>query len=240
MNTAHIHYQDGDQELEGYVAYDPALEGKRPAVLIAHAWGGLLEFERSKAEALARLGYIGFALDVYGAGKRGGSVEENAGLMQPFMEDRALVRRRMQAGLEAARSHELVDAGRIAVIGYCFGGMCVLDLARSGADVAGVVSFHGLLSPPTLSDNPDTFTTKVLVLHGHDDPLVPPAQVAGLTEELTRAKVDWQIHNYGHTLHAFTNPEANDPTGLGAAYDATADRRSWVAMKNFLAELFGE
>jgi dienelactone hydrolase len=240
MNTTNIHYKDGEQELEGYVAYDPAIQGRRPAVLIAHAWGGLLDFERGKADALARLGYVGFAMDLYGTGNRGGSVEENSRLMQPFLADRGLVRRRMQAGLEAARSHELVDPGRVAVIGYCFGGLCVLDLARSGADVAGVVSFHGLLSPPDLRDNPETVTAKVLVLHGHDDPMVPPAQVAGLTEELTRAKADWQIHVYGHTLHAFTNPEMNDPTGLGAAYDATADRRSWVAMENFLAELFGE
>lgn len=239
MKTEVIHYREGEQELEGYIAHDPAIAGKRPAVLIAHAWGGLLDFERNVAEKLAKLGYVGFAMDLYGTGKRGSSVEENARLMGPFMEDRALVRRRMQAGLEEARAHELVDPDRIAVIGYCFGGLCVLDLARSGADVAGVVSFHGLLTSPNLDDNPETFTARVLVLHGHDDPLVPPAQVAGLTDELTRAKVDWQIHIYGHTLHAFTNPEVNDPTGLGAAYDATADRRSWVAMENFLAELFG-
>lgn len=238
MKTETILYRDGDNEFEGYLAYDPAIQGKRPTVLIAHAWAGLIHLERDVAHKLAKLGYAVFALDLYGKGRRGSSVEENAKLMTPFMEDRAMLKRRMLLGLEVARGLPVVDSARIAAIGYCFGGLCVLDLARTGAAVAGVVSFHGLFVPPGLGDNPATFPTKVLVLHGHDDPLVPPEQVLALTKELTEAKADWQIHIYGHTVHAFTNPEANDPA-MGARYDAKADRRSWATMKDFLAELFG-
>lgn len=238
MKNEKIAYKEGDKELEAHLVYDPASTGKRPAVLIAHAWGGLKDFERQKAEELAKLGYVGFALDLYGKGIEGNSVEENSKLMQPFMADRSLIRRRMLAGLDAARGHAMVDTDRIAVIGYCFGGLCALDLARTGADVVGAVSFHGLLTPPDSTDSAK-IKAKILVLHGHDDPMVPPAQVASLAKEMTDAGVDWQVHIYGHTLHAFTNPEINDPKGLGAAYNAAADRRSWVSMKNFLTEVFG-
>ncbi len=239
MNVDKINYRDGDTELQGHLAYDPGIAGKRPLVLVSHAWAGQGDFERDKAEALADLGYVGFALDMYGKGVRGQSIAENSKLMQPFVEDRARLRQRMRAGLDAAREHALVDGARVAAIGFCFGGLCALDLARSGADVRGVVSFHGLLKPPELTDNPETISAKILALHGHDDPMVPPEAVAAFAREMSAAGADWQIHIYGGTMHAFSNPAANDP-GFGTVYQADADRRSWVSMKNFLGELFAD
>lgn len=231
-----VGYLDGDVLLEGYFAYDDATEEKRPVVLICHAWGGRDEFVAGKARKLAELGYVGFALDMYGKGVSGSGPEENARLMQPFMDDRAKLQRRINAALYAVRLMPWVDDGKIAAIGFCFGGLCVLDLARTGADIAGVVSFHGLLQAPDNIEKPD-IKAKVLVLHGHDDPMVPPEQVAELQQELTAAGADWQIHVYGDTMHAFTNPVANDPD-FGTVYQPLADGRSWQSMKNFLAELF--
>lgn len=231
-----VGYLDGDVLLEGYFAYDDATEEKRPVVLICHAWGGRDEFVAGKARKLAELGYVGFALDMYGKGVSGSGPEENARLMQPFMDDRAKLQRRINAALYAVRLMPWVDDGKIAAIGFCFGGLCVLDLARTGADIAGVVSFHGLLQAPDNIEKPD-IKAKVLVLHGHDDPMVPPEQVAELQQELTTAGADWQIHVYGDTMHAFTNPVANDPD-FGTVYQPLADGRSWQSMKNFLAELF--
>ena len=237
MKTEKVLYREGGAELEGHLVYDPALAGARPLVLIAHAWSGQSDFERSKAMDLATLGYVGFALDMYGKGVRGRNAGESSKLMSPFMEDRMRLRQRLLAGLQAAREHALVDRDRIGAIGYCFGGLCALDLARSGSDIRGVVSFHGLLGAPALPDKA-VVRAKVLALHGHDDPMATPEHVAAFTREMTAAGVDWQIHIYGQTMHAFTNPDANDP-GFGTVYSANADRRSWIAMKSFLAELFG-
>jgi len=237
MHTETHHYRDGDVALEAFVARDPARSGPRPAVLVAHAWGGRDDFACAKAQALAELGYVGFALDMYGPGVLGADREQNAALMAPFLDDRAMLQRRMLAALEAARGLDGVDAERIAAIGFCFGGLCVLDLARSGADLRGVVSFHGLLSPPgnTLGT---PIRSKVLVLHGYDDPMAPPEHATALAGELSGAGADWQIHAYGSTLHAFTNPQANDRQ-FGTVYDAAADRRSWRAARDFLGEVLG-
>ncbi|WP_020562953.1 dienelactone hydrolase family protein [Methylosarcina fibrata] len=232
-----VSYMDGDVVLEAFFAYDDAVSGRRPAVLINHAWGGRDDFVADKAKKLAELGYLGFALDMYGKGVRGSGPEENAKLMQPFMEDRRLLLRRMEAALAAVKMMPWVDDGRIAAIGFCFGGLCVLDLARSGADVKGVVSFHGLLGAPEHTQN-HRIKAKVLALHGHDDPMVSVEQVIAFEQEMTRAGADWQLHAYGNTMHAFTNPLANDP-GFGTVYQKEADRRSWQSMKNFLEEIFG-
>ena len=235
VTTEYVEYKDGAVTCEGYVAYDGAAKSKRPGVLVSHAWGGQGKLERAKAEKLADLGYVGFALDLYGKGKRGASMEENAKLMQPFIDDRAMLRKRITAGLDALKKHPRVDAGRVGAIGFCFGGLCVLDLARSvPRDLKGVVSFHGLFHPPKLGPQPP-ITAKVLILHGYDDPMAKPDSVVAIAQELTQAKADWQLHAYGGTSHAFTNPEANSPDH-GLLYNATADRRSWVAMKNFLEE----
>ncbi|WP_445370499.1 dienelactone hydrolase family protein [Methylomonas sp. HW2-6] len=231
-----VGYLDGDVALEGFFAYDDAIAGPRPVVLIHHAWGGRDGFVAEKAKLLAELGYLGFAADAYGRGVLGKNPEENAGLMQPFMADRAQLQGRLHAALSAAKLLPWADNAKIAAIGFCFGGLCALDLARSGADLRGVVSFHGLLLPPDNIPEP-RIIAKVLVLHGHDDPMAPPAQVQALQAELTRAGADWQVHSYGNTMHAFTNPVANNP-GFGTVYQPLADRRSWQALQNFLAEIF--
>ncbi len=229
-------YQDGADSLEAYFAYDENVSGRRPVVLICHAWAGRDDFVEAKARELAKSGYLGVALDVYGQGILGQSREQNARLMQPFMSDRGKLRQRLLVGLAVAGTLPQADRDKIAVIGYCFGGLCALDLARSGADIRGAVSFHGLLgAPENVPRRP--IKAKILVLHGRDDPMVPVDQVVALEDELSQAEVDWQIHVYGQTLHAFTNPAADD-ADFGTVYQADADRRSWLAMHHFLAEIF--
>lgn len=235
IQTRTIDYSHAGTALEGFFAHDDRRVQPLPAVLIAHAWRGRDEFVCAKARTLAGLGYAAFALDLYGKGILGANTEENARLMQPFMDDRGLLQSRMTAGLETLRQQPEVDSRRIAAMGFCFGGLCVLDLARTGADLRGVVSFHGLFIPP---DNlaATRIRAKVLALHGFDDPMVPPEQVLALGRELTAAGADWQIHAYGNTVHAFTNPIANDPA-FGTVYDEAADRRSWESLKSFLSEV---
>lgn len=235
MAERYVEYKHEGATLEGYMAWDETLEGPLPGVLVSHAWGGRGAFECSKARALAELGYCGFALDVYGKGVSGSGPEENAKLMQPFLEDRSLLQGRLAMALATLREQPEVDASRTAAIGFCFGGLCVLDLARTGSDVRGVVSLHGLFNAPgnTAGNN---IQARVLALHGHDDPMVPPEAVNGLETELTQAGADWQIHVYGGTMHAFTNPQANDPSH-GTVYNAAADRRSWVVTRDFLEEV---
>ena len=238
MHTTLFEYRDGETICEAFVAA-PAQDGaRRPAVLVSHAWAGQGSFERERAKALAELGYVGFAIDVYGKGRRGSSIEENSRLMTPFVEDRALLRRRLLAAAAAAAGHPLVDGGRLGAIGFCFGGLCVLDLARAAAPgLRGVVSFHGLLMPPGLGPQ-GRIAAKALVLHPYDDPMAPPESVATFAREFTEAGSDWQVHMYGHTTHAFTNPEANDP-GRGLLYNATAARRAYAAAELFLRECLG-
>ena len=231
-----VNYLDGGTLLQAFFAYDDTFEGRRPAVLISHAWGGRDEFVNNKAKQLAELGYVAFALDMYGQGILGKTPEENAALMQPFIDDRKKLQQRINAALYAVSLLPWVDDNKIAAIGFCFGGLCVLDLARSGADLKGVVSFHGLLNEPqTKATKP--VVAKVLALHGHDDPMATVEQVNTFCQEMTDLKVDWQIHQYGNTMHAFTNPIANDPS-FGTVYNEVADKRSWQTMKNFLAEIF--
>lgn len=235
MNTQYLDYTDGEITCEAYVAYDESRTSKRPCVLISHQWAGQSEVERKKAEELARLGYVGFAIDVYGKGVRGGLLDDNSSLMQPLLDDRTALRRRILAALAVAQKHPMVDPDRIVAIGYCFGGLCVLDLARSAAPgIKGVVSFHGVLQPPNIGEQAP-ITAKVLILHGYDDPLAPPEAVLAIARELTDAKADWQIHAYGHTTHAFTAQGVDLPE-RGLKYNPAADRRSWTAMKNFFEE----
>lgn len=231
-----VGYLDDGVLLEAFFAFDDSFEGRRPAVLISHAWGGRDEFVAEKAKKLAELGYVGFAIDMYGKGVRGNSPEQNSKLMQPFMADRSMLQKRIKAALYAATLLPWVDDSKMAAMGFCFGGLCVLDLARSGADLKGVISFHGLLgAPENLPNQP--IKAKVLALHGHDDPMGPVEQALVFEQEMTQSGADWQLHTYGNTMHAFTNPIANDPA-FGTVYQANADRRSWLAMKNFLEEVF--
>lgn len=231
-----ITYMDGDTALEGYLAYHKS-EQPRPAVLVAHDWGGRRELACKAAERMAGLGYIGFALDMYGKGVFGkdGDIDGNSALMNPLASDRAYLRRRITAAYNAVTELPQVDAEKIAAIGFCFGGMCVLELARAGVDVRGVVSIHGLLFPGNV-DN-EKITAKILCLHGHDDPMVPPEQVLAFEQEMTAAQADWQMHTYGNTMHAFTNPNANNPD-FGTVYKPQAAERAYQSIQNFLNEVF--
>lgn len=237
IQTRPIEYTDDTTTLEGFLAWDDSHTSPRPAVAIAHTWCGRDEFVCNKAKSLAELGYVGFAMDLYGKGVRGHSVEENSALMTPFIKNRALLQRRMNLSISAMQKQNEVDPEKTAAMGFCFGGLCVLDLARSGSDVKGVVSFHGLLTP---ADNlkEQKISARVLVLHGFDDPMAPPQTILDFGREMTQAGADWQLHAYGNTRHAFTNPAANDQK-LGTVYNRTADQRSWITMRNFLNELFG-
>jgi len=236
IKTQPVEYNHNGVTLEGLLACDDTITGARPGVLVSHAWGGRGAFECNKARALAELGYAGFALDLYGKGVLGGDPEENTRLMTPFLEDRSLLQSRLSLALATMQARDEVDANRCAAIGFCFGGLCVLDLARIGTDIKGVVSFHGLFNPPGNTEG-TKIKARVLALHGNEDPMVPVDAVTALENELTAAGADWQIHVYGKTMHAFTNPEAN-MAGMGLMYNAAADRRSWQTMKNFLEEIF--
>ena len=216
-----VEYEHAGATLEGFLACGDIDDGAKPAVLVVHAWGGRGQFECDKASALAELGYVGFAADLYGKGVMGTSVEENAGLMQPFLDDRAMLQSRLTATLETLKSQPEVDSGRIAAIGYCFGGLCVLDLARIGTDISGVASFHGLFGAPGNTAG-TKIKTRVLALHGHEDPMVPVDAVVALEKELTEAGADWQIHVYGNTWHAFTNPGGQQS---GPGCDLRQERR---------------
>jgi dienelactone hydrolase len=231
-----VGYLDDDVLLEAFFAFDDSLSGRRPAVLINHTWAGRDDFVAEKAKKLAALGYVGFAVDMYGKGVLGSCAEENAKLMQAFMDNREMLQKRMLAALYAVKLMPWVDDSKIAAIGFCFGGLCSLDLARTGADLKGVVSFHGLLGAPGNTQG-NAIKAKILALHGHDDPMVPVEQVIAFEQEMTKAGADWQLHTYGHTMHAFTNPVANNPD-FGTVYQPDADRRSWLTMENFLAEVF--
>ena len=235
IQTRLVEYDCDGILLEGYLAWDDTA-GTVPAVAVAHTWAGRGEFEEAKARALAEDGYVGFAVDMYGKGILGTSVEENTALMTPLMEDRAVLQQRISRGIEVLREQPEVDASRVAAMGFCFGGLCVLDLARAGSDVLGVVSFHGLFNAPEGKASMP-ISAKVLCLHGYDDPMAQPDSLLALASELTAAWADWQVHAYGNTLHAFTNPNAADPE-MGTVYNADADRRSWQALRNFLDELF--
>lgn len=236
MHTTDLPYTLDGQEFIGFLAYDKAVTGKRPAVLVAPDWSGRNAFACQKAEMLAQLGYVGFAIDMYGNGRTADTTEGRQALMKPVASDRLMLRQRIRAAFDAAAKLPEVDSTRIAAIGFCFGGLCVLDLARSGAPVKGVVSFHGILSKPDDLSN-ETITAKTLVLHGYDDPMVKPSQVDAFCQEMTEAKVDWQVHQYGHTQHAFANPMAHD-NHMGTVYNPVAERRSLQAMRNFLEEIF--
>ena len=238
IETRLIDYTDGDTVLEGLLAWDNAIEHVQPGVMVSHAWAGRSDFEDSKAVALAELGYVGFALNLYGKGVLGNSTDENGALMQPFLDDRAMLQQRLLLSLHTMRQQPEVNDTAVAAIGYCFGGLCVLDLARTGEDLAGVASLHGLFGAPGNTGG-NSIRAKVLAMHGWDDPMAPPEQVLELARELSSQGADWQLHAFGNTVHAFTNPAANDP-GFGTVYSPSADKRSWLELQSFLAELFNQ
>lgn len=236
MNTQLITYKDNDTVLEGFLALDSSWKEKRPAIILCHAWRGRDEFVCEQAKEITKWGYVGFALDVYGKGVLGTNKEENTALMSPFMEDRNFLQNRLLSALKTVQQLPSVDSSRIAVLGFCFGGLCALDLARSGANIKGAISMHGLFIAPEKSKK-HKIQAKILALHGHDDPLVPPEQVAAFEKEMTSTHADWQLHIFGNTMHAFTNPIANDPA-FGTVYNPVAAARAWIIVQNFLKEIF--
>lgn len=235
--TKTVEYRQGDTVLEGYLAYDDAVTGQRPGVLVVHEWTGLGKYVRNRAAQLAEMGFVAFAADIYGKGIRPNSREEAGKEAGKYLSDRKLLRLRVIAGLEKLLKQPQVDSTRVAAIGYCFGGTTVLELAKSGAKLNGVISFHGGLSSENPSDGKN-IKAKVLVLHGADDPRVPQQQVAAFQEEMRKGGVDWYMVSYGGAVHSFTNPDAGNDPGTGNAYNEKADRRSWLAMKSFFAEIF--
>jgi len=239
IHTENVEYKQGDTMLEGYLAYDDAIKGARPGILVVHEWWGLNDYARKRTEQLAQLGYVAFAADIYGKGNRAHTRQEAMALAGKFFggSDRNLLRARANAGLDALRKNTMVDPKRMAAIGYCFGGTTVLELARSGADLAGVVSFHGGLSTPNPADAKNIKST-VLVLTGADDPSAKPEQVIAFEDEMRNAGVDWYLVSYGNAVHAFTNPASGTDNSKGVAYNEKADKRSWEAMEAFFTEIF--
>jgi dienelactone hydrolase len=237
IRTKTVEYKQGDATLEGFVAWDDAVKGVRPGVLVVHQWLGLTDYEKHRAEMLVQLGYVAFCADIYGKGVRPKNTAEAGAQAGKYKSDRQLLRARVNAGLDALRQQPLVDSKRVAAIGYCFGGTTVLELARSGADIAGVVSFHGGLDAPTPADGKN-IKCKILALAGADDPFQKPEDLAAFEKEMRDSKVDWQINFYGGAVHSFTQPNAGNDNSKGAAYNEKADKRSWEEMERFLAEIF--
>lgn len=235
VKTRTLEYRDGDQVCEGLLAWDDAATGKRPAVVVVHDWMGVSEETVRRARMLAELGYVVLAADIYGKGTRPKDTKEAGALAGKYKGDLPLLRSRARAAFDTLAKDPKVDPSKVFAIGYCFGGTTALELARSGAPLAGAVSFHGGLSTKDPSDAKNV-KGPVLALHGAADPYVPPAEVAAFQKEMTDAKVDWQMVYYADAVHAFTNPGAGSDPSKGAAYDARADRRSWEAMKAFFAE----
>jgi dienelactone hydrolase len=234
--TKTVEYQQGETICEGFAAWDDAQTGPRPGVLVVHEWYGLGDNVRTRCQMLAELGYVAFGADIYGKGVRPSNNDDAGKEAGKYRADRPLLRARAQAALDTLLGLPNVDKSRIAAIGYCFGGMTVLEMARAGTDIAGVVSFHGSY-PTDMPAQPGGVKAKILVCNGAADPHNPPDAVAGLQKEMDDAGVDWQFINYGHAMHSFTNPQANAPQ-FGLQYNAEADHRSWEAMKQFFAEIF--
>jgi dienelactone hydrolase len=233
-----VTYQQGGAELEGFHVYDDSVSGKRPAVLVIHQWTGLSDSEKRRSRQLAELGYNVFAADIYGKGIRPQPPEAGKTAGQ-YKGDRTLFRARLNAALDLLKADERTEPAKIAAIGYCFGGAGVLELARAGTEIAGVVSFHGALdAQPGMLAEKGKIPAKILVLHGAIDPYVPAEQVAGFQKEMNEAGADYQLVAYSGAVHSFTHPEAGDDPSKGAAYHEDADRRSWAAMRAFFSEIF--
>ena len=231
-----VDYKQGDSVLEGYLVYDDARKDKRPGILVVHEWKGLNAYAKRRADMLAQLGYVAFAADIYGKGIRPQTIDEAGAMAGKFKADRALLRARVNAGLDVLKSQPNVDTSKLAAIGYCFGGTAVLELGRSGADIKGIVSFHGGLSSPTPQDARN-IKAKVLALHGAADPFVKADEVAAFEKEMTDAGVNYRLIKYPGAMHGFTNPD-NQNVPPGALYNEAADKASWIEMQKFFKEIF--
>jgi len=237
IETQSVEYKHGDVVLQGYLAYPADITGKRPGVLVVHEWWGHNEYARNRAEQLAELGYVAFALDMYGKGITTDDPQKAGELAGQFYQDRQLMRDRASAGLEILKKQKYTDNNKLAVIGFCFGGTTALELARGGAEIQGCVSFHGGLNTPNTEDGKN-IKASILVLHGADDPYVKTEEVLAFQDEMRQAGVDWQMNYFSGAVHAFTNPAAGSDNSTGAAYNAKAAKRSWKAMREFFNEIF--
>jgi len=230
-----VEYKSADTTCEGWHAVDKAKDGKRPAVLIVHQWTGVSDYEKMRAEMLAKLGFNVLVADIFGKGVRP-QPPESGKISGIYKEDRALFRERLLSALEVLKKDQNTDPEKIVVIGYCFGGTGALEVARSGADVKGVVSFHGSLNTPT-PENAKNIKCPVLVCHGADDPFVPATEVAAFKKEMADAKVSYEFIAYPGAVHSFTQKGAGNDNSKGAAYNADADSRSWVSMQHFFNDV---
>ena len=237
MQTRDIDYCDQAVNLRGYLAWDETAPARRPGVLVFHEGLGLGEFAMARARMLADLGYVALAADMFGDRRQARNAEEGGELLGGLRHEPELVRARGRAALATLAALPEVDASRLAAIGFCFGGSVALELARGGADLKAVVSFHGVLATRTPAVSGQV-KASVLVCTGADDPLAPPDHVMAFEEEMRAAAVrDWQLISYGNTLHGFTNPEADGSIMRAALYSAQADRRSWASMRSLFEEV---
>ncbi len=230
-----VEYKAGSLTSEGYLVYDDAKTGKRPGVLVTHNWLGLTHATEKKADMMAELGYVVFAADLYGKGIRPKDQTEAGKLATELKTDRKTLRERMKAALKVLQENKMVNPNKLAATGYCFGGTSAIELARSGAPLQAVVSFHGGLDSPTPADGKN-IKAKILALHGADDPYEKPEDLNAFEKEMRDNNVDWQLVKFGGAVHSFTDEDAGNDNSKGAAYNARADKRSWLDMKNFLAE----
>lgn len=243
MRSEIIDYQCNEKKLKGQIYIPDDVSDKTPAVIVAHAWKGRDQFALEKAKMLAELGYIGFAADLYGDGQVVESNEEALELMMPLFLDRKELRDRISAAYQAVSAREEVDASRIGAIGFCFGGATVIELLRSGLNLKGVVSFHGLLGYSLGEEKAKAYPSagilqgSLLILHGYQDPMVSLDDVVSIQQEFSTKGIDWQMHTYGRATHAFTNPSANEPESGMLYHEQTSDR-AFQSMRNFFNEVF--
>jgi dienelactone hydrolase len=236
MQTQDIVYHDGSVSLRGFLACDAAATSRRPGILVVHEGLGLGDHAMERARMLAKLGYVALAADMFGDRRQARDLQEAQSLTAEFHNEPARLRTRGRAALTTLASLPQVDARRLAAIGFCFGGSVVLELARDSADLAAVVSFHGILATKAPA-RAGSVKARVLVCTGADDPLVPAGQIAGFEQEMRAAEVrDWQVISYGNTLHGFTNPAADGSIFQSALYHERSDRRSWAAMQSLFDE----
>ncbi|MGQ4002120.1 dienelactone hydrolase family protein [Francisellaceae bacterium CB300] len=232
--TQEIEYRSDGKLLKGFCAH-PERGTHLATIIIAPTWAGRDKFVCDKAIALAKKGYLAFAIDLYGDAKVGQSKDENAALMNDLLEDKYALMTRLRASFGVVAKMHRVDKSNIAAMGFCLGGKCVLDMARSNIELKAVISFHGLLESSIVKEQ--NIDSKILILHGYNDPMVSPEQVNKFQREMEKRKADWQLHSFGNTSHAFTNPNANDPE-FGTVYNKLSDQRSWKLALDFLRETF--
>jgi dienelactone hydrolase len=237
VQTKAITYDDHGTKLTGHLYWDDAKTGKRPGIVVYHEWWGLNDYAKKRARMLAELGYVAFAADMYGDGKITETPDQARQWMQQVTTDVDLWRERANLGLAQLKASDLVDAQKLAAIGYCFGGGTVLQMAYGGVDLKGVVSFHGSL-PAAPEEAKGKIRSKILALHGQADAMIPPEIVQNFAAKATAADANWELVSYGGVRHAFTNPDAGKAGIANLKYDAQADARSWARMKDFFAEIF--